>query len=166
MTHRIYFTKSLIIFIVLSYHKNLVQAQNINLKEYDIFIADTLINKSEFLEKGKELDSGRLKYLTFKPITDGQKKIYYLGGQLYAQGEIKGKKENGLWVYWYENGKKAREGNFDQGNRIGTHTYWYQNGNLRGVGNFKNDKYNGKWTMYNEEGQKTEQFYKEGKLVK
>lgn len=54
--------------------KILAQAQNLNLKEYDIFIADTLINKSEFLEKGKDLDSGRLKYLTFKPITDGQKK--------------------------------------------------------------------------------------------
>jgi antitoxin component YwqK of YwqJK toxin-antitoxin module len=93
--------------------------------------------------------------LTFKPITDGQKKSYYLNGQLSGQGEIKNKKENGLWTYWHENGQKAREGSFDEGKRTGTHTYWYPNGNVRGVGSFKNDKYDGKWTMHKEDGSET-----------
>ncbi|MBZ0245581.1 MAG: hypothetical protein K8H85_06525 [Cyclobacteriaceae bacterium] len=138
-----------------------------NLDEYDVFIQDTLINKSDFVKNEKILDSSRLKYLTFKPITDGQKRIYYLSGQLSGQGEIKNKKEDGLWIYWHENGQKAREGSFKQGKRTGTHTYWYSNGNLRGIGSFKNDKYDGKWTMYKEDGSETiEQFYKDGELVK
>jgi antitoxin component YwqK of YwqJK toxin-antitoxin module len=144
-----------------------LHGQNLNLDEYDIFIGDTLINKTDFIKNGKSLNSERAKLLTFKPITDGQKEIYYLNGQLSGQGEIKNKKENGLWTYWHENGQKAREGSFDQGKRTGTHTYWYPNGNVRGIGNFKNDKYDGKWTMHKEDGSETiEQLYKDGELVK
>src|SRR5436853_6586182 len=86
-----------------------LHGQNLNVDEYDIFLGDTLINKADFIKNGKSLDSTRAKLLTFKPITDGQKKIYYLNGQLWGQGEIKDKKENGPWTYWHENGQKARE---------------------------------------------------------
>ena len=47
---------------------NISFGQNINLEEFDIFIGDTLINKSDFIEKGNTLDSSRLKRLSFKPI--------------------------------------------------------------------------------------------------
>jgi hypothetical protein len=141
--------------------------QNLNLDEYDIFIRDTLICKSDYLKNGITLDSSRLKYLSFKPISDGQKQIYYLSGALYGQGEIKNKKENGFWTYWYENGQKAREGNFIYGKRTGTHSYWYPSGKLRGIGNFSNDKYDGKWTIYNEDGSgPVERTYKNGELAK
>ena len=143
-----------------------LHGQHLNLDEYDIFIGDTLINKTDFLKNGKSLESTRAKSLQFKPIADGQKQVYYLNGQLYGQGEIRNKKENGFWTYWHENGQKAREGSFNEGKRTGTHTYWYPNGTLRGVGNFKNDKYDGKWIMYKEDGSQTiEQFYKDGEPV-
>ncbi|MBS1666863.1 MAG: hypothetical protein JST58_05740 [Bacteroidetes bacterium] len=143
-----------------------LHGQNLNLDQYDIFIGDKQLCKSDFIKNKATLDSTSLKQLTFKPIVDGQKKIYYLNGQLYAQGEIKNKKENGVWVYWHENGQKAREGSFAEGQRTGTHTYWYPNGHIRGVGNFKNDKYDGKWTMYKEDGSDPiEQFYKDGELI-
>ncbi len=139
-----------------------LQGQRVNLDEYEIFINDTLIYKADFTKNGKKIDSERLTHLTFKPITDGQKKYYYLNGQLSAEGEIKNKKEYGFWVYWHENGQKAREGSFDKGIPTGVHSYWYPNGNLRGVGNFKNGKYDGKWTMYNEDGSdKIEQYYED-----
>ena len=142
-------------------------SQHLNMDDYDIFINDTLISKSDFIKKSSTLDSGRQKRLMFKPIKDGQKTIYYLNGALYGQGEIRNKKEIGFWVYWYENGKKAREGNFLEGKREGMHAYWYANGNLRGTGHFKNDRYDGKWTMYNEDGsQAIEQIYKNGELIK
>ncbi len=144
-----------------------LRGQNINFDDYDIFLSDTLICKADFVKNGKSIDSLRLKYLTFKPIADGDKKIYYLNGQLYGQGQIKNKKENGLWVYWHENGQKAREGHFEEGIKTGIHTYWYKSGNLRGVGSFKNDKYEGKWTMYKEDNSESiVQFYKNGELVK
>jgi antitoxin component YwqK of YwqJK toxin-antitoxin module len=160
--------KKTFLFLAISFSVTIVlHGQNLNLDEYDIFIGDTLINKTDFITNGKSLNSERTKRLTFKPIADGQKRFYYLNGQLSGQGEIKNKKENGLWTYWHDNGQKAREGSFDEGKRTGTHTYWYPNGKLRGVGNFKNDKYDGKWTMYNEDGTETiEQIYKDGELVK
>ena len=68
---------------------------------------------------------------------------------------------------WYENGQKAREGNFTYGKKTGTHSYWYPSGKLRGIGNFSNDKYDGKWTMYNEDSSgPIERTYKNGELVK
>lgn len=145
----------------------LTYGQSPNLDGYDIFIRDTLINKADFLQHGRTLDSSRLKYLTFKPVSDGQKHIYYLSGALYAQGEIKNKKEDGLWTYWYENGQKAREGDFIDGKRTGTHTYWYASGKLRAIGNFSNDEYDGKWTIYNEDGSgAAEATYKNGQMLK
>ncbi|MDB5256020.1 MAG: hypothetical protein JWM14_715 [Chitinophagaceae bacterium] len=145
---------------------NLTFAQTMNLDEYEIYLNDTSICKSAFLEKAKDLDSTRLKNLSFRPITDGQKTIYYLNGSLYGKGEIRNKKEKGFWTYWHDNGQKAREGSFTLGKREGTHTYWYPNGKIRGIGNFKHDVYDGEWIMYKEDGSDTiRQFYKKGKLV-
>jgi MORN repeat variant len=158
--------KTVLSFSVLFLLTICLHGQTLNLDEYEILIGDTLISKSDFAKNQTTLDSTRLKHLEFKPITDGQKKIYYLNGNLYGQGEIKNRKENGFWVYWHENGQKAREGNFDEGKKIGMHTYWYPNGNLRGVGNFKNDKYNGKWTQYKGDGSEpVVQYYKDGVLI-
>ncbi len=161
MTKKIF----LVIVILFSVAISLL-GQNLSLDESDIYIRDTLINKTDFIKNANRLDSIRSKYVTFKPIKDGVRKVYYLNGQLSGQGEIKNKKETGLWIYWHENGQKAREGNFDEGKRTGTHTYWYPNGRLRGIGGFKDDKYDGKWIMYKEDGSdKTVQFYKNGELV-
>lgn len=160
-------SKSLVLLFFLLLCSPALLAQNVNLDNYDVYMGDTLISKTDFLNKSKSLSGERMKQLKFRPISDGQKKYYYLNGQVYSEGEIRNKKENGFWTYWHENGQKAREGSFEQGKRTGTHTYWYPNGNLRGVGNFKDDKYDGKWTMYNEEGVKVEeQVYRNGELVK
>ena len=160
-------TKKLTILISFVLFSLFASGQNLDLNKYDISINDTLINKFDFIKNGKSLDSTRLKHLVFKPISDGYKKIYYLNGQLYSQGEIKNGKEEGFWTYWYDNGKKAREGNFIQGKRDGTHKYWFPDGRLRGEGVFKNDVYDGKWVMYKEDGSgSVEQTYKNGELVK
>lgn len=153
--------------VFMTFYWSSLVSQNIKFDEYDILLNDTLINKSDFIRNVDNIDSSRLKNFEFTPIRDGYKKIYYLNGQLYAEGEIKCKKENGLWKYWHENGQKAREGSYDIGKRTGEHTYWYSNGNLRGIGNFKNDEYDGKWIMYSEDGKQVEeQIYKKGIKIK
>ena len=160
-------TKRLTILILLLFFTLLADGQNLDLKKYDITINDTVIDKYDFINNGKKLDSTRLKHLVFKPISDGYKKIYYLNGVLSGQGEIKNGTEDGFWTYWYDNGKKAREGNFVQGKSEGTHKYWFPSGQLRAIGNFKNGKYDGKWAMYKEDGSaNTEQNYKDGEPVK
>ncbi len=87
--------KIFLVFIILISGGFSLFGQNFNMDEYDIYIRDTLINKTDFIKNGNRLDSIRAKYLSFKLIKDGVRKIYYLNGQLSGQGEIKNKKENG-----------------------------------------------------------------------
>lgn len=141
-------------------------SQNINLDEYEIYIGDTLISKSDFIQNGQDLPVEKAEKLKFKPITDGQKISYYLNGNIDSKGQIKNLTENGDWEYWHPNGNKAREGKFMDGKPNGTHKYWYENGQLRGIGNWKNGVYDGSWEMYSEDGkEKIIQNYKEGKLL-
>jgi antitoxin component YwqK of YwqJK toxin-antitoxin module len=138
--------------------------QDFDLNQYDIYRGDTLIDKSDFVQKSAT--GLEMKSLSFKPTSDGQKEIYYLNGQLASTGRIKNKVKEGSWVFWHESGQKAREGTYKKGNRTGTHTYWFSNGNLRAVGGFKNDQYHGKWTQYSEDHSQTDiQMFKDGKLV-
>lgn len=141
-------------------------SQNINLDEYEIYVGDTLIGKSDFVKNGQNLSPEKAEKLQFKPITDGNKISYYFNGTVYSKGLIKNHKENGIWEYWHCNGIKAREGEFIDGKPNGTHSYWYENGQLRGIGNWNIGIYDGKWEMYNEDGkEKTIQDYKNGKLI-
>lgn len=141
-------------------------SQDIDLDNYEIYIKDTLISKSDFIKNGQRLTQDKAQSLQFKPISDGEKTAYYLSGRLYSKGTIVNGKQNGYWEYWNENGNKAREGEFVDGKPNGTHKYWYENGILRGIGDWKIGVYDGKWEMYNETGkEKTVQLYKDGKLV-
>ncbi|WP_312825426.1 hypothetical protein [Epilithonimonas sp.] len=143
-----------------------VYAQNINLDEYEIYINNTLIAKSDFLKNSNSLTEQQFKTLEFKPITDGTKKAYFLNGKISSTGKIQNKKENGIWEYWHSNGNKAREGEFVDGKPNGTHKYWFDDGSLRAIGNWKNGVYDGEWEMYKFDGkEKVIQHYKEGKLV-
>ena len=140
-------------------------SQNINLDEYEIYIGDTLVAKSDFVKFSNTLTEERSKKLQFKPISDGAKKAYFFNGKLSSNGAIKNLTENGFWEYWHSNGKKAREGEFVDGKPNGTHKYWYENGDLRAIGNWKNGVYDGKWEMYQPNKEIIIQVYKDGKLI-
>lgn len=141
-------------------------SQNINLDEYEIYIGDTLVAKSDFVKFSNTLTEERSKKLQFKPISDGAKKAYFFNGKLFSNGKIKNLKEDGFWEYWHSNGKKAREGEFVDGKPNGTHKYWYETGDLRAIGNWKNGVYNGEWEIYQSgKPDKLIQIYQEGKLI-
>jgi len=55
-------------------------SQNINLDEYEIYVGDTLIGKSDFVKNGQNLSPEKAEKLQFKPITDGNKTSYYFNG--------------------------------------------------------------------------------------
>ena len=157
---KIFFTLTLTMFCFLN-----MFSQNINMDDYEIYIGETLIGKSDFLKNAQNIPTDKSQKLEFKPITDGSKTAYFLNGNIFSKGEIKNHKENGQWEFWHSNGKKAREGEFIDGKPNGTHKYWYENGQLRGIGNWKNGIYDGPWEMYNENGkEKVIQNYKDGKL--
>ena len=142
-------------------------SQNINLDEYEIYVGDTLIGKSEFIDNAQNLSPQKAQKLQFKLKTDGLKTSYYYNGNIYSKGLIKNNLENGNWIFWHSNGEKAREGEFFEGKPNGTHKYWYENGQLRSIGNWKLGVYEGVWEMFDKNGrEKLIQNYKDGKLIK
>lgn len=141
-------------------------SQNIDLDKYEVYLGNTLIAKHDFMKHNQTLNEDQAKTLQFKPITDGFKKTYFLNGQLYSSGKIENLKENGIWEYWYSDGKPARKGEFIDGKPNGTHEYWYNNGTLKAIGQWKNGVYEGKWEIYDENGKnKIIKNYKDGKEV-
>src|SRR5690554_2993865 len=144
--------KKIWIFITTLFSVLNLYSQDLNLDEYEIYINDTLISKSDFIKNGQNLSEEKAKSLVFKPISNGDKKAFFLNGEIHSRGKIKDLKENGFWEYFHSNGNKAREGEFIEGKPNGTHKYWYENGNLRGIGNWNNGVYEGKWEMYSEDG--------------
>ncbi|MDX1350544.1 MAG: hypothetical protein R3279_09865 [Putridiphycobacter sp.] len=93
--------------------------------------------------------------------TTGLQEQYYPNGQLKMSGKLNnnGQKE-GIWISYFENGKKNSESNFKNGVNDGYSMVWYPNGNVRYFGDYKDGKKVGDWTFYNEEGVfiKTESF--------
>jgi antitoxin component YwqK of YwqJK toxin-antitoxin module len=156
--------KILFLYFVLIYTSS---GQVFQLKDYDVYINDTLICRSEFYENIASIDSLRLATMVLKPRTDGFKTYYYLNGKKHSQGCIKNNTENGYWVFYYSNGQNASAGHFLNGKREGVFLYWYSNGNFKSMGHFKKDKYHGKWQNNKEDGSiDSEQMYRNGVLVK
>jgi antitoxin component YwqK of YwqJK toxin-antitoxin module len=82
---------------------------------------------------------------------DGQ--VITVNGQVEAACVSTDGIRNGLFIRWYENGKKAVHGTFLQGNKSGEWTYWSIDGHITGKGTFHNDKPEGKWLTWFENGE-------------
>ncbi len=68
----------------------------------------------------------------------------------YKQGE-----KHGLFKMWYQNGKKSKETTYVEGKKDGLTCEWYENGNLKMKTSFKKGLKNGMYTEWNENGEKT-----------
>ncbi len=86
---------------------------------------------------------------------------YYPNGVKQCEGRTawNGPAENGVWVYWYDNGQVRERGSYDRGRREGFWTQWYPNGQKRaeGLRVFDQDSgaalRTGPWTFWWPEGQ-------------
>lgn len=93
-----------------------------------------------------------------KPI--GKVKDYYISGKLQWEGYFSyvDKYDNskdineGLCIWYYENGKKSRESNMVKNLEEGLTTYWYENGGKAREIEYANGKTNGVWIDYYEDG--------------
>ena len=77
---------------------------------------------------------------------------------------IKDGEPDGLFIYWYENGRKRSEETYKDGKEDGLWTSWYENGQKSEEGTYKDGKEDGLWTSWYENGQKRGEWtYKDGK---
>lgn len=91
---------------------------------------------------------------------------YFMSNNIQMIGAFKSKKFNtrqGHFTYFYENGKKASEGECINDKNEGFWTYWYENGQKKSAGKFKNNLRQDKWTFWHENGRiKSEGLYVDG----
>ena len=71
----------------------------------------------------------------------------------FGQGMIKNGKEEGPWVYFYDNGELFSQGIYKNGKEEGSWITYYKGGNLSYKGNYKNGKTEGSWIRYWSNGQ-------------
>jgi antitoxin component YwqK of YwqJK toxin-antitoxin module len=115
--------------------------------EYDT--VGVVINEGEFSAGAR---NGKWKLTVNDHIEEGQ----------YLDGE-----RDGLWVWYYGEGNKMFEGEFQSGIPINRHKYWYVNGQVEMTGKYKGGEMDGRWDYYDTNGFPAMQLdYVEGKVVR
>lgn len=82
---------------------------------------------------------------------------YFISGKKQMEGSYKSKKQQvkiGHFIYYYENGTKLSEGNYEKDNRTGLWTFWYDNGQKKSEGKYISGFRNGTWNSWHESGSK------------
>jgi antitoxin component YwqK of YwqJK toxin-antitoxin module len=85
--------------------------------------------------------------------------------KIESKNAKKVKRQNGLFVIYYDNGKIKAERNYQDGRLEGVYKMYYENGNLKLEGYYENDKMNGVFKRYYEDRTlKSEEVYKDNIL--
>jgi antitoxin component YwqK of YwqJK toxin-antitoxin module len=61
---------------------------------------------------------------------------------------------HGKWTWWYKDGGKQLEGEFDADKPVGVHVWWHPNGQKQAEGEFDEGLETGKWIWWHANGQK------------
>ena len=59
--------------------------------------------------------------------------------------------KNGKCTFYFDNGKKSSEGNYENNKQTGTWVSYFEDGKKSSVGNYQNEKQSGIWTIWQED---------------
>lgn len=104
----------------------------------------------------------------------GNKKVitkeirYYPNQQMQSEGKYnEDYKQTGKWTYYFENRKKQRIENFENGIKNGKYIEYYKSGKKMFSGSYLNGLPDGKWKIWNEKGILiSTTTYKDGDIIK
>ncbi len=65
---------------------------------------------------------------------------FFENGQIQVEGTLKNKKRQGIWTFYYDNGKVWSTGEFDDGNSVGVFKIYDKKGQLKIKSYYKNNK--------------------------
>ena len=100
-----------------------------------------------------------------KPFTGKHEEFYSNGKKKSAESNYVDGKKNGLFISWYENGKKWFESNYVDGKRNGLFIEWNEDGTKYSETNYVNGNKNGLFIEWNKDGTKySETNYVNGKI--
>ncbi|MBE2245755.1 MAG: trypsin-like peptidase domain-containing protein [Candidatus Competibacteraceae bacterium] len=135
--------------------------------------------KKEFFdERWRPCDSLSASYYRLisyddKGIPVGVVRDYFVSGELQWEGRFsyidKGganSRKEGLCTWYYKNGNKSAQGNFNSNKQHGTYKTWYENGGLESETRYKNGQLHGLTVAWYENGELINYaVYNEGMLV-
>ncbi|MEO1055183.1 MAG: TonB family protein, partial [Bacteroidota bacterium] len=86
--------------------------------------------------------------------TNGEAIAYHDNGEKKSKGSYLNGEKAGKWTYWFENGVKQEEGNYNlNGERNGNWTYWSESGIKSREGKYENGEMIGVWSTYYKTGE-------------
>jgi antitoxin component YwqK of YwqJK toxin-antitoxin module len=92
----------------------------------------------------------------------------FWNGEVYAVtlGKEGNNQRHGHWIWWYKDGGKQMEGDFDRDQPVGLHVWWHPNGQKMTEGEFEGGLETGRWVWWHANGQKmTEGTFQDGKQI-
>jgi len=99
-------------------------------------------------------------------VKDGLYVTYYSNGNKQKEGYTKNGKEDGIYYDYYQTGKVQREHHFDMGKKVGIWKSFYEDGKKWTERHFKNDNLHGKVLVWDEQGRLGKEYdYVNGQLV-
>ena len=83
------------------------------------------------------------------------------------EGQFLDGERDGLWKWFYGNGERMFEGEFQSGVPVNRHKYWYDEGQVEMTGKYKAGEMEGRWDYFDNNGFPLMQLdYKEGVVVR
>jgi antitoxin component YwqK of YwqJK toxin-antitoxin module len=141
------------------------------LDEKKVVVPPTIINVEPASEKYPDSDQLRIerqvaKYSDnhFKP--HGYYREYHPNGKPFITGQFKEGRQDGEWVYYYENGQINRRVNYQNGKLHGVWEMHRPDGTLAAERSFESGLRDGTWILYDDTGKQKllEENYAAGKL--
>lgn len=99
---------------------------------------------------------------TSEPYT-GKIMALWAGAKIRREASFVKGKLNGTEIFWFKNGKREFEKNWDNGIAHGRFLMWFEDGKKRAVANYKYGKPHGVWTYWYDNGNiKSEEHFNNG----
>ena len=98
-------------------------------------------------------------------VADGFYREFHPNGELFVEGTYGMGRQEGVWVYWFDNGTKNREANYKDGRPDGAWETFRADGSLASKRAYKSGIRDGEWITYDETGKEPRriEIYADGK---
>lgn len=109
----------------------------------------TVIREFEWQMPSGDIASG----LHIKIPAKGPFELFYEDGKLALSGQFENKLREGMWQHYYSNGQMIAEGIYISEEKEGDWTFYKEDGSLMAQGAYHQDSRTGDWTIYDANGE-------------
>ena len=133
--------------------KDIIKEKFNTIPYMDIWISS--IVEGYIYEKVSKVDKKGCKeeYMERYGKKEGEYKMWYPNGKIWAQCYYKEGKLEGEFKWWYDNGQLMFQWYYKEGKRDGEWKLWGDNGKLRSQRYYKEDKLDGECKLWDEQGE-------------